>query len=219
MKGQHSSSPNTREQGYELAYELARRQLANMDLEQQCLRSGTHYVPPDRALLVFLNRPYSVSLPDVEVSFQGSDGQVPLKDRIVILHYLVSAKGTPPTNRFATFRDLPGCASYFPVFNQLVIKPILDGFAKEPELLVDAAASVGGRRASYGDASVTVNAFSRIPVTIVMRRGDEEFPPSCTVMFDANVSDYLPTEDIRDVSAAITKKLVQTIPLSSRRER
>jgi len=114
---------------------------------------------------------------------------------------------------------LPGCASYYPVFNQLAIKPILDRFAREPELLVDAAASLGGIRASYGDASVTVNAFSRVPVTIVMRRGDEEFPPSCTVLFDANVSDYLPTEDIRDVCAVMARKLVQSIPLSSRRER
>jgi len=190
-----------------------------MDLEQQCLRSGTQYVTPGKVMLLFLNRPYLVSLPDIEVSFQGTGGEVPLKDGILILHYLVSAKGTPATNRFVTFRELPGCASYYPVFNQLAIKPILDRFAREPELLVDAAASLGGIRASYGDASVTVNAFSRVPVTIVMRRGDEEFPPSCTVLFDANVSDYLPTEDIRDVCAVMARKLVQSIPLSSRRER
>ncbi len=202
-----------------LAYKLARQQLATMDLEQQCLRSGTQYVTPGKVMLLFLNRPYLVSLPDIEVSFQQTGGEVPLKDGILILHYLVSAKGTPATNRFVTFRELPGCASYYPVFNQLAIKPILDRFAREPELLVDAAASLGGIRASYGDASVTVNAFSRVPVTIVMRRGDEEFPPSCTVIFDANVSDYLPTEDIRDVCAVMARKLVQSIPLSSRRER
>ena len=202
-----------------LAYKLARQQLAAMDLEQQCLRSGTQYVTPGKVMLLFLNRPYLVSLPDIEVSFQGTGGEVPLKDGILILHYLVSAKGTPATDRFVTFRELPGCASYYPVFNQLAIKPILDRFAREPELLVDAAASLGGLRASYGDASVTVNAFSRVPVTIVMRRGDEEFPPSCTVLFDANVSDYLPTEDIRDVCAVMARKLVQSIPLSSRRER
>ena len=201
-----------------LAYNLARQQLAAMDLEQQCLRSGTQYVTPGKVMLLFLNRPYLVSLPDIEVSFQGTGGEVPLKDGIFILHYLVSAKGTPATNRFVTFRELPGCASYYPVFNQLAIKPILDRFAREPELLVDAAASLGGIRASYGDASVTVNAFSRVPVTIVMRRGDEEFPPSCTVIFDANVSDYLPTEDIRDVCTVIARKLVQSIPLPSRRE-
>ena len=201
-----------------LAYKLARQQLAAMDLEQQCLRSGTQYVTPGKVMLLFLNRPYLVSLPDIEVSFQGTGGEVPLKDGILILHYLVSAKGTPATDRFVTFRELPGCASYYPVFNQLAIKPILDRFAREPELLVDAAASLGGIRASYGDASVTVNAFSRVPVTIVMRRGDEEFPPSCTVIFDANVSDYLPTEDIRDVCAIMARKLVQSIPLPSRRE-
>jgi hypothetical protein len=82
-------------------------------------------------------------------------------------------------------------------------------------LLVDAAASLGGLRASYGDASVTVNAFSRVPMTIVIRTGDEEFPPSCTVMFDANVSDYLPTEDIRDVSAALARRLTANAPASA----
>ena len=215
MEGQRSSSPNTREQGYVLAYKLARQQLAAMDLEQQRLRSGTQYATPGKVMLLFLNRPYLVSLPDIEVSFQETGGEVPLKDGILILHYLVSARGTPATNRFVTFRELPGCASYYPVFNQLAIKPILDRFAREPELLVDAAASLGGLRASYGDASVTVNAFSRVPVTVVLWRGDEEFPSSCTMMFDANVSDYLPTEDIIVVSATLARRLTVNVPASA----
>ncbi len=219
MEKQTPSSPGIRQQGYELAYRLACEQLAATDVKQQCLRSGARYQDANNVIVEFLNQLHLVSLPNVEISLLRSGEEVPLKNKIIILHYLTLSKGTPATGRFITFRELPGCDSYFPVFHQLALRPLLDRFGQEPDLMVDAATQLGGRRASHGHVSVTIEAFPRVPITTVLWKGDEEFPPSCSMMFDANISDYLPTEDIRDICATITRKLVQSIPSPSRRER
>ncbi len=179
-----------------------------MDIEQQCLRSGSLYIDSSKVITEYLNQSYVISLPDFEVSLQDSGVEVALKDKIIILHYLTLAKGTPRSGKLIAFKQLPGCASYFPVFEQLAIKPLLDHFGKEPRLLVDAAAKLGGHKANYGDTGVTINAFSKVPMTMALWRGDGEFAPRGSIMFDSNICDYLPIEDIRDICATIARRLV-----------
>ena len=203
------SQPNIQSQAYELAYKLACEQLAEIDdIEEQCRNHDIHRIDSNKIIVEYLNRSYLVTLPDVDISLADSDEEVSLKDKILILHYLTSAKGTPATNKLITFKQLPGCASYFSVFHQLAIKPLLNHFGKEPELLMDAAAKLGGHKANYGDASVTINVFPRVPITIVLWRGDEELAPRGSVIFDSSISDYLSAEDIRDICGAIARKLV-----------
>jgi len=45
-------------------------------------------------------------------------------------------------------------------------------------------------------------------------RGDEDLAPNGNILFDANVPDYLPTEDVAVVSETITWKLVKAIPFT-----
>jgi hypothetical protein len=82
-------------------------------------------------------------------------------------------------------------------------------FGKEPDLLLNAAGQLGGQKADYGDTAVTINAFSRVPIMMVLWRGDEEFAPQGSVLFDATVSDYLPTEDITVLCETIAWRLIR----------
>jgi len=206
---------NSYEYGYELAYKLACEQLAKLnDVEQQCLKSGAQYLLIDSQKVIiveYLNQSYRITLPDIEISLTNSEGRVPLKDKILILHYLTQAKGTPTSDKLIAYKELPEGASYFPTFSKRAIKPLVDYFGKEPHLLVDEAAKLGGHKADYGDAAVTINAFSRVPITFVLWRGDEEFPPEGNIMFDSTISDYLSTEDINVLCEAIAWRLVKLL--------
>lgn len=212
MESRHSSLPNVREQAYELAYKLACEQLAGMDIEELCRKTGAQYMDSSKIIVEYLNQSYLVTLPDGGISLRDSEEQVPLKDKIMILHYLTVAKGTPATNKLIIFKQLPGCASYFPVFSQMALKPFLDHFNEIPERLINVAAKLGGHKTGYGDISVTINAFPRVPITLILWRGDVEFPPRGSIVFDSNISDYLPTEDIRDLCATIVWKLIKGLP-------
>jgi hypothetical protein len=213
MESEHSSlCSNIQEEAFELAYKVACEQLAKIDdIEEQCRNHGVQYLDSNKITIEYLNRSYLITFPDTEISLIDSDEQVPPKDKILILHYLTSTKSTPATGKLITFKQLPGVVSYFPVFSQRTIRPLLNCFGKEPELLIDTAAKLGGYKADYGDVSVTINAFPRVPITIVLWRGDDEFPSNGSIMFDANISDYLSTEDICVLCETIAWRLIRSL--------
>ena len=219
MENTALSSPNVKdyEYGYGLAYKLACDQLAKVgDIKQHCLKSGATYETIDTKkviILEYLNRSYQVALPDIETSLEDSEEAVPLKDKILILHYLTQAKGTPDSNKMITYKELPEGASYFPTFFKRTIKPLVNHFGQEPQRLMGAAEKLGGQKADYGDVAVTINAFSRVPITLVLWRGDEEFSPEGNILFDSTISDYLPTEDINVLCEIIVWRLVKSLGL------
>ncbi len=195
----------------DLAYGLACEQLTRVDIEQQCQRSDAQYQVRDSQktiTLKYLNQSYQITLPDIEVSFVDSAEKVPIRDKILILHYLTQAKGTAATNELITFRELSGGNVYHPTFTKRTMKPLSERFGKEPALLVRACERLGGQQADYGDTAVTINAFSRVPITLVLWQGDDEFPPQLNLLFDANISDYLETEDVTILCETITWRLI-----------
>ena len=213
MGNRCSSSQGSREQGFGRSYKLARERLAKIgDIQEQCRKSGAQYVEPNEIVINYLNQPYHITLPDVEISLEDSKVEVALKDKILILHYFTEAKGTPATGKLITYKQLPGGVSYFPAFSQRAIAPLVNHFGKNPELLIKAAAKLGDRGADYGDVSVNVNAFDHVPITLVLWRGDEELATNGNILFDANISDYLSTEDVTVLSETIIWKLVKDIP-------
>jgi hypothetical protein len=217
MENTALSSPNVKdyEYGYGLAYKLACDQLAKVgDIKQHCLKSGATYEAIDTKkviILEYLSRSYQVTLPDIEISLKDSEEAVSLRDKILILHYLIQAKGTPASSKMITYKELPEGASYFPTFFKRTIKPLVNHFGQEPQRLMGAAEKLGGQEADYGDVAVTINAFSRVPITLVLWRGDEEFSPEGNILFDSTISDYLPTEDINVLCEVIVWRLVKLL--------
>jgi len=217
MNNSPLSLPNQKndEYGYKLAYKLACEQLAKVDdIEQQCLKSGARYLVVDSRKVIiieYLNQWYQIALPDIEISLMDSEEEVPIRDRILILHYLISAKGIPITNKLTAFKELPEGANYFPTFSKRAIEPLINHFGKQPHLLIDAAGKLGGHKVDYGDVAVTINAFSRVPITLVLWRGDEEFDPGGNILFDATIPDYLSTYDITVLCETIAWKLVKLL--------
>jgi hypothetical protein len=201
------------EYAYELAYKLACQQLAKInDIEQQCRKSGAQYrvIDSKKTIIIqYLNQSYLITLPNIEISLADSADEVPIRDKVLILHYFISAKGTPLANRLITFRELPEGNVYSPTFSKRTIKPLLDHFGKEPYLLVDTSEKLGSHKADYGDVAVTINAFSRVPITIVLWQGDDEFAPQGSILFDATIPDYLSTEDITVLCETITWRLIR----------
>ncbi len=217
MKKKFLSLPNQRDYqyGYELAYRLASTGLAKIDdLKKLCLRSGSQFKLIDSQKVItleFLNRSHQIRFPDIDVSLVDGKEPVPLRDKLLILHYLRRATGSPITDKIIAFKELPEGASYFPNFSQRVIKPLLDNFNKEPHRLPDAAVKLGGHKADYGDAAVTINAFSQLAITLVLWQGDDEFAPKGSILFSSTISDYLSTEDITVLCETIAWGLVRAL--------
>jgi len=208
-----SSSGGCWERGFDLSYRLACEQLARIsDVRQQCRKSSAQCIGANEIIIDYLNQPYHIMIPECKILLEEGDTEAPLRDKILILHYFIGAKGTAATGKLIAYKQLPGGVSYFPAFSQRAIAPLVKNFGKSPELLMRAAAKLGGHEANHGDVSVTVSAFPHVPITLVLWRGDEEVAPNGNILFDANISDYLSTEDVTVLCETIIWKLVRSIP-------
>ncbi|MFC2020563.1 DUF3786 domain-containing protein [Chloroflexota bacterium] len=214
MESKRFSIPEQKnyEQANLLAFKLACEKLAGIqDIEDQCRKSGSEYHVTDSkkcVIIGYLNRSYRITIPDGEISLADSAGEIPIREKLLIIHYFITAKGTPALGKLINFRELPEGHVYSPTFDQRTIQPLLNNFATEPDRLLEISEMFGGYRADYGDTSATINAFNRVPITIVMWHGDDELAPQGNILFDATVSDYLPTEDITVLCETITWKLI-----------
>jgi hypothetical protein len=201
--------------GYDLepAYKLAREQLAKTeDVEQLCLKSDARCLvtgSQQEIAIEYLNQSYRITLPDIEILLTDNQDEVSIRDKVLILHYLLSAKGTPLSNKLISFKELPGGDNYFRTFSKRAIEPLVEHFGEQPHVLIDIAVKLGGRTVALGDVAVSINAFSRVPITIVLWQGDEEFPAQGNILFDAAVSDYLTTYDVTVLCESIIWKSIK----------
>jgi len=208
-----SSSGNPWERGFELSYKFACEKLAKIsDIKEQCRKSGARYLGPHEIVVNYLNQSYHIMLLDGKILLESIGVEAALRDKILILHYFTGAKGTLATGKLIAYKQLPGGVSYFSAFSHRAISPLVKNFGKNPELLRKVAAKLGGCDVNYGDVSVSVNAFDRVPITLVLWRGDEELAPNGNILFDANISDYLSTEDVTVLCETIIWKLVKGSP-------
>ena len=189
------------------ALTIAEKEFAAADIARQCQRSGA-LCSPQIITLNYLNEIYRINIPSAEVAFVDSKQPVPLREKILILHYFTQAKGTPLTGKQIPFRDLPGGLVYYPTFIKRTIEPISEYFGKEQGVLIGVGKMLGARPGETGDASLVIDAFARVPINIILWQGDDELKAEVNILFDANILDYLTSEDVTIVCETITWRLI-----------
>jgi hypothetical protein len=192
----------------DVAYSIAREKLAQADIRLQCERSGAELQSDGSVTIHYLNQLYRLDINKAVVSLIDSAQEVSLRDKILLIHYFTQAKGTPLTGRQITYRDLPGGLVYYPTFIKRTIQPLTDFFGEKPSLLIKAGKLFDATSARTGDASLSINAFPRVPVTVILWQGEDKIPAGLNLLFDANIIDYLESEDVTIVCETITWRLI-----------
>ncbi len=196
------------------ALQLAVAEFKKADPGGVSLRSGARLRTVDSRDSIevdYLGCRYLIYLPEVEIICQDRAEEVGLREKIVILHYLAQSKGTPPSGRLIDFREIPGGIAYYRVFAARVHRPFLKAFGDAPSLFLKAAQALKGIQIDVTDFSAKIQVFPRVPIIFALYQGDEEFPSDCKVLFDANITDYLSTEDVVVVCEETVRKLTGQI--------
>ena len=203
--------PQHLQDGYKLAYEKACAGLAARNPAEMAAHSGAAFDETKGLFtLKYINDGYTISYPAGEVKFADRQEEVPIPAKIVLLHYLLTAKGQPLAGQWISFKEIPGGMIYLQPFNGRVLGGFKAFFGKNANLLIRAGEKIGGHTATFGDAAITLNILPRVPVTYVIWEGDEEFPANATALFDATAQYYLPTEDLVVAAAAGASLLNKT---------
>jgi hypothetical protein len=189
------------------AFNVVRERFTSVDIKQQCQRSGAAY-SLDTITLKYLDCDYKIDISSVQVSPVKSSQPISLREKILILHYFTQAKGTPASGKLIAYRDLPGGLVYYPTFTKRTIKPLINSFGKNPDLLISAGKVFNAKQGDIGDVSLVIDVFARVPVTCVLWLGDNELNPEMNLLFDANITDYLASEDVTIVCENIVWRLI-----------
>ncbi len=200
----------SKQKNYQQSFDLACAAVKKMDLEERANKAGADYQKGEggeKITVHFFSDPYQVQFPQIEF-FSPSKKVVSLVTRILLLHYLIRADGNSLAGKWVAYKDIPGGLLYAGVFARRVTEPLQRRFGESVESFREAGAKLGGQPVEIGDASFILRAFPRVPLQYVLWQGDEEFPPSVQLLFDASVDHYLALEDMVVLGQVTTGRLI-----------
>ncbi len=190
--------------GYRVALDKAWKALAARSLEVQAGNAGGR-AEDGRIVIEVLGRRCTVDASERLVYMGGEVAGV--VGSVLVLHYLTNAIGVMPSGRLVSYRQLPGGDVYYPAFRSRVVDVIGGTYDRDPAGVIAALGSMNAERRAGGGNAFVVPAFPRLPVTIVLWRGDDEVPGAAGVLFDETAPLFLPTEDLAEAGCMIADSL------------
>ena len=144
-----------------------------------------------------------------------SDGQVVGPDgrnvgpfwRILVLHYLAVASRPEAMPAEVAFADLAPARAYAGTYSRRVTQRLCETVGRDADSLRAASAALGARPVQAGDVAFDLDPMPRVVARIIWHAGDEEFPPSATMLFPANIQSFFCSEDIVVLSERIVSRL------------
>lgn len=173
-------------------------QLENLDYAEtakradcQCLSDKEHYI------IKFINTEYIVNLSDKQIYSNNDD--LPLKpaaflEELCILGYLINAKDIRLANKLVRPESLPGGQFFFRGIHKLPTEKLEKALGARPQMLLEVSKQFDAQKCEFGDASISLFILPRLPMTIVIWRGDEEFEARASILFDQTAAYQMPLD-------------------------
>ena len=197
-----------RQTNYETARALAQERLSGMDFEAQCQKAGVP-ITERGAELRLIDRLYHIDR-SLAVTPADDEPRPELWEEIIILHYLLTARGTKKSGLFISYQQVPEGAPYYVNFRKRTVGILLPVFGDRLSELRSAAIKLGAVEVSgYGDLALSIPALPRVEYLFIGYRPDSEFPAELQVLFDSSIIDYLPAEDITVLGQMLCLKMIK----------
>ncbi len=193
------------------ALSLAREKLPAFDPAAICRSAGAELSPRDDGqtiVLPFFGRRVTITYPEGKVSGESGEDTLSLQEQGLVLHYLLGVRDIPLTDELITFREIPSGEFYYQPFLKRAKIPLVNAFGLQHELFRRAGEKLAGREGTIGDSSLIILPFPKIPVTLVLWQGDDEFPPEGNILFDSSIKHFLGGEDIAFLAGIVVYKLM-----------
>lgn len=176
-------------------------------------RTQCAYTPgtPDQGIFLIevWGSPITLSFPELAAVDMNKGGRASPLIELLLLYYFSAADGAPVSGRWISFADLPDGRFYNQAFQGYTGRELAKTIQSDAGGLALAARLSGGERDldAPGDLAFRFQALPQVPLLLVYWQGDEDFPASCQVLFDASVSHYLPTDACAILGSNLTSRL------------
>lgn len=197
--------------GEEHAWEV----LGGSDPVRVCRNAGVEYCEATGSYQVtVLGQAVTVAAGTRTMAGGGADGEALLGklayfSRLSILHYLAGAKDLPFSGRLVGPADLKVGPIYFRGSHVLPLSAVAAKYGRDVEGFLRQAVRWGGVRCGYGDAAVVLPVFTRLPVTLILWRGDDEFEARSDLLFDATCEEHVPADILWSIAMLAVMAMVK----------
>jgi hypothetical protein len=128
---------------------------------------------------------------------------------LVTLLYFTGAKSFHPLGKdLVSTRDLKE-AHYFKGHHQLNLVPLLDRYSDDMAGFNEAAGFLEGTPLEMADSAYMLLPFPRVPLYYLYWKGDEEFEPKISVLFDRSIEDHFSASGIWSLVNMVSRALLQ----------
>ncbi len=180
--------------------------LAELDPWEVCRRTDIAFDASSGLYLIkSFGRDFSVSPEEKEIAAISPEGEIFLQRlgyffRLSVLGYLAMAKDVSPTGRLLNPMNMKSGQLFFRGSHVLPLERVAEKYGGDREAFLRKCEELGGVRLEYGDASMRLFAFPKIPVVPILWVGDEEFPPRADLLLDSSIEIQLPIDVIWTVA-------------------
>jgi hypothetical protein len=180
-------------------------------------RTGTDYTHKKDATgvfcLQFWDRSVQLSYPELHATDTQTGEALSAGMLALVLYYFKLSDSTPTSGRWISFSELPDGRFYNAAFQGYSGKLIAQQFQNDIRAFILAAKSSGGQAlaetSGIGDAALAFKILPYVDLAVVYWLGDEDFPASCQVLFDASAPHHLSTDGCAILGSILTQRIIK----------
>lgn len=173
-------------------------QLQKLDGAETAQRAICKYLSDKQHYIIkLINVEYIVDLIEKKIYSNNKDSPPQLAsflEELCVLAYLINSKEIPLANKLVKDETLPGGQFFFRGVHKLPTEKLEEAFGERPQALLDASEQFNAEKCEFGDASISLYILPRLPLTIVIWRGDEEFEARASILFDQTAASHMPLD-------------------------
>ncbi|ADG82495.1 DUF3786 domain-containing protein [Thermincola potens] len=189
------------------AYAEAIKVFKEKDPAEMAGNAGAVYDKENKKIfLKYLHANIEVDFPSGEI-ISDAKWELVKNDKVLILQYLTGTTGAMPRNTWIAFIQLPGGPHHHQPFVLEAINPLAEEFGNKIEEFRKIAPLFGATEIKMGDYGVSIPVFAKLPMAVCLRQGDDEFPPSANILFDAGAPLHLTTAALWVLGVELSRKL------------
>jgi hypothetical protein len=191
-----------------------RARLQSVDPQSLAARVGAEYhlTAEDRGefRLELWSRPVVVAFPSFAASDAETNRPLDVMSQAVLVYYFHDSDGTPQSYRWIAFSELPDGHFYAQAFQGYTGLELLRAFGDDVSAFEMALRNIGGERLSFADVSYAFQVLPRLALLAACWLGDEDFPSSYRILFDASASHHLSTDGCAILGSMLTRKVIRS---------
>lgn len=126
---------------------------------------------------------------------------------LFMVHYLLTSKEIPIGKEWISEKDIPGGSTFFRGPHEIPAYLIEKRYGDNVGGFRDVCEQLGGMPLDMADKAYSFRIAPRIPVAVLLWKGDDEFPAESKILFDRSIIEHLALDIVFSLAVLICTKI------------